>query len=100
MAFWRLDQAWEDAARLKALGAGVVSQQPPPRGEWNLTPFFDSADPQDPLSRNRIPSKATPKRHGRLMKSTGSPPSAATWPPSICIRYPCPEGARRVRGES
>jgi transmembrane sensor len=41
VAFWRLETAWEDAARLKALGAGVASHQPPPRGDWNLTPFFD-----------------------------------------------------------
>ena len=41
VAFWRLEMAWEEAARLKALGAGVASHQPPPRGDWNLTPFFN-----------------------------------------------------------
>jgi transmembrane sensor len=44
VAFWRLELAWEEAARLKALGAGVTSHQPPPRGDWNLTPFFGSPD--------------------------------------------------------
>jgi transmembrane sensor len=44
VAFWRLEQAWEEAERLKALGAGVEGHQPPPRGQWNLTPFFDSPD--------------------------------------------------------
>jgi transmembrane sensor len=44
VAFWRLEAAWDEAARLKALGAGIASDRPPPRGEWNLTPFFDSHD--------------------------------------------------------
>jgi transmembrane sensor len=42
VAFLRLELAWEDAARLKALGAGIVGDRPPPPGRWNLTPFFDS----------------------------------------------------------
>jgi transmembrane sensor len=41
VAFLRLELAWEDAARLKALGAGVPGDRPPPPGHWNLTPFFD-----------------------------------------------------------
>src|SRR5882757_8546645 len=40
VAFLRLELAWEDAARLKALGAGVPGDRPPPPGLWNLTPFF------------------------------------------------------------
>jgi transmembrane sensor len=44
VAFWRLEVAWGEAARLKALGAGIAGPQPPPRGEWNLTPFFESGD--------------------------------------------------------
>ena len=39
VAFLRLELAWEDAARLKALGAGVPGDRPPPPGRWNLTPF-------------------------------------------------------------
>jgi transmembrane sensor len=42
VAFLRLELAWEDAARLKALGAGIAGDRPPPPGHWNLTPFFDS----------------------------------------------------------
>src|SRR6185437_4367744 len=45
VAFWRLEMAWGEAARLKALGAGIVGNRPPPRGEWNLTPFFESREP-------------------------------------------------------
>jgi len=41
VAFLRLELAWEDAARLKALGAGIAGDRPPPPGCWNLTPFFD-----------------------------------------------------------
>jgi transmembrane sensor len=42
VAFLRLELAWEEAARLKALGAGVPGDHPPPPGCWNVTPFFDS----------------------------------------------------------
>jgi transmembrane sensor len=42
VAFLRLELAWEDAARLKALGAGIPGDLPPPPGRWNLTPFFDA----------------------------------------------------------
>jgi transmembrane sensor len=42
VAFLRLELAWEESARLKALGAGVAGDQPPPPGRWNVTPFFDS----------------------------------------------------------
>jgi transmembrane sensor len=42
VAFLRLELAWEESGRLKALGAGVPGNQPPPPGQWNLTPFFDA----------------------------------------------------------
>ena len=48
VAFLRLELAWEDAARLKALGAGIAGDRPPPPGRWNLTPFFDSHASQSP----------------------------------------------------
>ena len=64
VAFLRLELAWEDAARLKALGAGIANDQPPPPGHWNLTPFFDSHasessgnDPETVLSE---PASACP----------------------------------------
>jgi transmembrane sensor len=44
VAYLRLELAWEEAARLKALGAGVREDLPPPRGQWTLTPFFDAPD--------------------------------------------------------
>jgi transmembrane sensor len=42
VAYLRLELAWEDSARLKALGAGIPGDLPPPPGRWNLTPFFDT----------------------------------------------------------
>jgi transmembrane sensor len=51
VAFLRLELAWEDAARLKALGAGISGDTPPPPGHWNLTPFFDPTTPDSrPIS--------------------------------------------------
>jgi transmembrane sensor len=41
VAFLRLEKTWEEAGRLKALGAGIPGDLPPPPGEWHLTPFFD-----------------------------------------------------------
>ena len=43
VAYLRLEAAWEDAARLKALGAGFPGDVPPPRGEWNLGPYFSAS---------------------------------------------------------
>jgi transmembrane sensor len=48
VAFLRLELAWDDAARLKALGAGISGDKPPPPGRWNVTPFFDPTTPDSP----------------------------------------------------
>jgi len=42
VAYLRLELAWEESARLKALAAGIPGDQLPPPGRWNLTPFFDA----------------------------------------------------------
>ena len=42
VAWLRLASAWEQADRLKALGAGVPPGQVPPRGHWTLSPHFDA----------------------------------------------------------
>jgi transmembrane sensor len=42
VAFLRLELAWESAARLKALGAGIHGDEAPPPGTWNLSPSIDS----------------------------------------------------------
>lgn len=63
VAFLRLELAWEESARLKALGAGVPGNQPPPPGQWNLTPFFDShrasPDLRDNPPRGTVPHQRT-----------------------------------------
>jgi transmembrane sensor len=41
VAFLRLEAAWQQAARLKALGAGVTHGQIPPPGAWPHARFFD-----------------------------------------------------------
>ncbi|WP_129778125.1 FecR family protein [Peristeroidobacter soli] len=43
VAFIRVNAAWQEAGRLKALGAGLPSGTVPGTGEWQLTPFFDAA---------------------------------------------------------
>jgi transmembrane sensor len=43
VAFVRLEAAWKQAKRLKALSAGVPAGQVPSPQEWQLTPFFDKA---------------------------------------------------------
>src|SRR3984893_17167442 len=64
VAFLRLELAWEDAARLKALGAGIAGDRPPPPGRWNLTPFFDSraseSSDNDPEAALCEPASARP----------------------------------------
>jgi len=42
VAFLRLEAAWDEARRLKALSAGLPPGTVPPPGEWRDTPFFDS----------------------------------------------------------
>jgi transmembrane sensor len=64
VAFLRLELVWEDAARLKALGAGIADDRPPPPGHWNLTPFFDShssvSPGDDPENMLTEPASARP----------------------------------------
>jgi transmembrane sensor len=42
VAFLRLEAVWEDARRLKALGAGLPPQSVPAPGELHRAPFFDA----------------------------------------------------------
>jgi transmembrane sensor len=59
VAYWRLEDAWENASRLKALGAGVHSPDPPPPGQWNLSPFFSKrAETGATKARSRLPALA------------------------------------------
>jgi transmembrane sensor len=42
VAFLRLEAAWDEARRLKALSAGSDPGVVPPPGQWQRTPFFES----------------------------------------------------------
>jgi len=59
VAYLRLELAWEDAARLKALGAGIRDDQPPPRGQWNLTPFFEQRQRASSATRRTFRHRRT-----------------------------------------
>jgi transmembrane sensor len=65
VAFLRLELAWDDAARLKALGAGIPGDKPPPPGHWNVTPFFDSTTP-DSRSDTESPQTGEVRGSGSL----------------------------------
>ncbi len=43
VAWLRLQAAWRESGRLKALGAGLPPQRVPPRGGWMQSPFFHQA---------------------------------------------------------
>ena len=48
VAFLRLESAWEEARRLKALGAGMRPREVPPVGRWRHTHFFSSRPAAEP----------------------------------------------------
>jgi len=56
VAFIRLEAAWEQARRLKALGPGLPAGVVPPPGQWQVSPFFDQAS-QTQGSPERTPEK-------------------------------------------
>jgi transmembrane sensor len=79
VAFLRLELAWEDAARLKALGAGVAGDRPLPPGHWNLTPFFD------------------PHALGELTESASADPAFEKAPLTVTTPESGGAGPRRLR---
>jgi transmembrane sensor len=66
VAFLRLESAWDQSARLQALGAGWKQAGPPPRGHWQTSPAMprehqapapDAAHAPRPQERRaRVPS--------------------------------------------
>jgi transmembrane sensor len=51
--FLRIEAAWQETCRLKALAAGIRSERPPATGSWNLAPFFDRPGARDSVNRRR-----------------------------------------------
>lgn len=55
IAYIRLQSAWQQADRLKALGAGVPRGVIPSKGHWTLSPFFDqSAAAEESQTHDRV----------------------------------------------
>jgi transmembrane sensor len=55
VAVLRLEAVWEDAGRLRALGAGLESGTVPPPGEWQRSPFFSQPNPREPSASEVVP---------------------------------------------
>jgi transmembrane sensor len=53
IAFFRVESAWKQAERLKALGAGIESGTVPDIGEWRFSPMYDQQDATTKASRLR-----------------------------------------------
>jgi transmembrane sensor len=45
VAYLRLEYAWEEALRLRALGAGLPADATPPAGQWRLSNTLDGLTP-------------------------------------------------------
>jgi len=46
--FLRIEAAWQETQRLKALAGGMQGEQPPAAGSWNLSPFFETPSARTP----------------------------------------------------
>ncbi|HEY8328094.1 MAG TPA: FecR domain-containing protein [Rhodanobacter sp.] len=64
VAFIRLDAAWRQSDRLKALGAGVPAGVVPARGSWTPSPFGNADEPaEEPRHLHQAHTDAAPHRH-------------------------------------
>lgn len=73
VTFLRLERAWEEAARLKALGAGIAGDLPPPPGRWNISSLFirrRANEIVDPAGRGGL-SNAPASRRSRFAAAAG-----------------------------
>lgn len=66
VAFLRLQAAWRETGRLKALGAGAAPEQIPARGAWRQSPYFARAfDNRHGSSSTRLSRQHSTPRHVR-----------------------------------
>ena len=83
VAYWRLENAWDESRRLRALAAGVLSDDLPPAGQWDRSPFFTGlAGGDDAVLERKQPVPAVSNRWRALAASVLLVATAA----SIAIR--------------
>lgn len=64
VAYLRLEYVWERSQRLRALGTGTRSNDPPPPGAWLFSPFFEQHPGQDVTAQEADAGARTTRRHG------------------------------------
>ncbi|TWI00881.1 FecR family protein [Luteimonas cucumeris] len=64
VAFLRLESAWQQSDRLKALGAGLPAGTLPERGQWTASPFLGSREVMNDTTR-AAPASAAPRASPR-----------------------------------
>ncbi|MCL1634393.1 FecR domain-containing protein [Luteimonas sp. SX5] len=74
VAFLRLESAWQQSDRLKALGAGLPAGTLPERGQWAPSPFLGSREPASETTRaaSALSASRTPRRSGRMGRYFGA----------------------------
>jgi transmembrane sensor len=79
VAYLRLKSAWEQAHRLRAIGAGAMPGVVPPAGEWRRSPFFErqaATTTSDPATAN-IDNALDGARPGTRSKASAVDPLGA-----------------------
>jgi len=87
IAYIRLEAAWNEAARLKALGAGVAVGVIPPRGSWGDTRFFRGlvAEGRPALGVSASPEESDDQQQ-REVRASGASASAQSQPVTMVER--------------
>src|SRR5690606_7284903 len=67
VAFVRLEAAWKQAKRLKALSAGVAPGSVPSPEEWQLAPFFEKGASGYEVCVSEGPSPTAPVQNAGLL---------------------------------
>ena len=113
VAFLRLEAAWENTGRLKALGAGIPAGVIPARGQWMRSPFGDGPAGGAAVSAQAEPSADPPRelpalpdlrglafapRH-RVAVVAWRPSRGRRWRSSSCWPW-SPAGAGNASGRS
>lgn len=88
IAYIRLQSAWQQADRLKALGAGIPHGEIPSKGQWTLSPFFsrgevveESSPPAESAQADSFSGGIVPavRRHAATRHRRASPKRRRGW---------------------